>query len=183
MKTYKISCLVFSFVFVFAGAAMAIDYVDVGLPSSEAFHNMQSWGPIEPLNSGGNYGGINHCRAIWSTMDNSINAFITMNFSGGNEALYFRHLEGMADDGFEVWVGGVLRYTHFENTNTEQWVINFIAPPFPSGAQVVEFVATGPAWPSWQTYGQVCFAEIWVGTDDPVALEEGSWGDVKALFR
>ncbi len=116
-------------------------------------------------------------------LNGSRNAFITLNFGGGDEGLFFRHLEGIADDGFEVWVAGVLRYTHNENTNTEQWIVSSIAPPFPSGAQVVEFVATGIAWPSWATYGQVCFDKIWTGLETPVASEMDSWGGVKALFR
>jgi hypothetical protein len=106
-----------------------------------------------------------------------------LNFGDGSQRLYFKHLEGIADDAFDLYVNGNLVYQHSENTDTEQWVINFVDPPFAPGVGTVEIVATGPAWPSWATYGQVCFDQIWVGTEDPVALEEGSWGDVKALFR
>ena len=183
MRFFKSSCIVFSFVLVLTGAAMATDYVDIGDPFYETGHNMTSWGPIEPANSSGTFGGIDHCRAIWSSLDNSVNATIDLNFASGTEALWFKHLEGIADDGFEVYVNGVLKYTHIENTSTEQWVVNFVAPPFQSGVLTVEFVATGPAWSGWATYGQVCFAEVWVGNEDPVSLEKDSWGNVKSLFR
>ena len=41
------------------------DEVDIGDPSSEAGHNLIGWGPIEPANTGGGYGGINDCRCTW----------------------------------------------------------------------------------------------------------------------
>ena len=36
---------------------VTLDLVDVGDPVSEAGHNLVSWGPIEPMTSGGHYGG------------------------------------------------------------------------------------------------------------------------------
>lgn len=41
------------------------DYVDIGDPISESGHNLVSWGCIEPLTSGGNWGGIDDCRVTW----------------------------------------------------------------------------------------------------------------------
>jgi len=41
------------------------DKVDVGDETSESGHNLVGWGPIEPANSGGNYGGITNCRVTW----------------------------------------------------------------------------------------------------------------------
>lgn len=46
------------------------DSVDIGKPASEAGHNLQDWGPIEPATSGGNWGGIDDCRATWTSHDN-----------------------------------------------------------------------------------------------------------------
>jgi hypothetical protein len=41
------------------------DMVDIGDPTSEAGHNLQGWGPIEPATNGGTWGGIDNCRATW----------------------------------------------------------------------------------------------------------------------
>jgi len=41
------------------------DSVDIGCPTSESGHNLIGWGPIEPATSGGNWGGIDNCRATW----------------------------------------------------------------------------------------------------------------------
>ena len=45
------------------------DSVDIGDPTSEAGHNLQDWGPIEPATNGGYWGGINDCRATWTSAD------------------------------------------------------------------------------------------------------------------
>jgi len=42
------------------------DGVDIGKPDSETGHNLIGWGPIEPATSGGNWGGIDDCRATWA---------------------------------------------------------------------------------------------------------------------
>lgn len=185
MKINKASCLVVAWVLVCGSAALAVDFVDVGNTGSEAGHGMSSWGPIEPANSGGGYGGIDDCRAIWSDLagDNSRSARIDLNFGNASEGLYFRHLEGIGDDGFEVYVDGNWAYTHTENTSTERWVVSFCFPNESGGPKTVEFVATGDPWSGWATYGQVCFAEVWVGTEQPVPADESAWGRVKALYR
>jgi len=41
------------------------DSVDIGKPASEAGHSLVGWGPIEPANTGGAYGGIDDCRVTW----------------------------------------------------------------------------------------------------------------------
>ncbi len=189
MNCIKISCLVLSFVFVFAGVALALDSVDIGLPATEVGHSMAGWGPIEPATSQGYYGGITDCRAIWTNSDSPATpviqeAFIDLLFNGGPEQLSFRHLSGPADDSFEVYIGGVNVYTYNDpNDPGESWYVQgFNYTPAGPGMITVRFLATGTQWPSWATYGQVCFDGIWVGTG-PVAAETDSWGGVKALFR
>ncbi len=174
---------------------MARDYVDIGNTSADPgaeqpAHNMSSWSIPLPGPNGGSYGGIapGSCRAIWSSQnDNSTTAFITLDFAAGTETLWLKHLEGIANDAFDVFVNGVRVYQHFENSQVERWLVHFVLPPvpggFPAGQQVVEFVATGPAWDSFDLFGQVCFDEVWIGLEEPVAIQEGSWGEVKALFR
>jgi len=51
------------------GEPVLCDEVDIGNPASESGHYMDGWGPIEPANSGGVYGGINDCRATWFWTD------------------------------------------------------------------------------------------------------------------
>jgi len=48
------------------------DEVDIGNPTSEAGHNLQGWGPIEPANTGGVYGNIDDCRCTWFWTDGDI---------------------------------------------------------------------------------------------------------------
>lgn len=187
MKICKLSYLVIPLVLVFSGAAMAADFVDIGVESSEYLHSMSSWGPIEPLTHPGSYGGVDNCRAIWSDFDTpspgSKNAFIILNFVAASEGLYFRHLEGIADDGFEVYIDGNLEYTHSDLSTTEQWVVSFCFPGLTGGSHTVEFRATGDPWASFGTFGQVCFDKIWVGTETPVPDKDTAWGSVKSLFR
>jgi len=45
------------------------DSVDIGNQVSEAGHNLQEWGPIEPDTHGGHYGGIDDCRVTWQSAD------------------------------------------------------------------------------------------------------------------
>ena len=181
--------LVFSFVFVFAGAAMAVDFVDIGDPTSEAGHNLISWGPVEPLTHGGSYGGVDDCRAIWTNFDTpvpaSVDAYIDLNFAGGPELVSFVHLSGPADDSFEIWIGNNMVFVYNDPNNPgESWYASgFNYTPAAAGVVTLRIEAIGAAWGSWGTYGQVCFDEFWVGPGGPVATETDSWGGVKALFR
>ena len=51
------------------GPKILCDSVDMGKTASEAGHNIFDWGPIEPSTSGGNWGGIDDCRAVWTSSD------------------------------------------------------------------------------------------------------------------
>ncbi len=178
-------CLHFAFLLIicFATTALAVDHVDIGNPDSESGHNMQSWGPIEPATSSGSYGGIDHCRATWSTLDGTTNATIDLDFGDGmNVQVAFKHLEGLADDSFKVYLDGVLQYTHNETMTSEHWFDSGFSVSVTPGIHTLEFDATGPQWSQWTAYGQLCIAEISVGMSI-VADEAGTWGGVKSLFR
>jgi len=54
--------------------------VDIGDTNSESGHNLKSWGPIEPEDSGGNYGGIDNCRVTWDYNTDSTHATIDFTF-------------------------------------------------------------------------------------------------------
>jgi hypothetical protein len=139
------------------------DYVDIGKPASEAGHNLVSWGPIEPANSGGNYGGIDDCRAIYTPSDNSVWASIDLDFGSDPVAcklLTLNHLDGMTKDAFEVYINGVLVYYYpGDDLTTELWLTTTI-PVCAYGVQTVKFVSTEPQWDLWATYGQMCFDVI-----------------------
>ncbi len=186
MKTIKLPCFVLSFVLLLAGTTLAADYVDIGKPGSEAGHNLVSWGPIEPANSGGAYGGIDDCRAIWSSLDTptpgSVDAFVDMNFAGGSEVVSFKHLDGPADDSFEVWIDSTMMFVYNDSgLPGETWYISGFSVSVSAGIHTVRFEALGPQWSGWGTYGQVCISEVGVGSAVPT--ENTTWDNVKSLYR
>ena len=173
---------------------MAADYVDIGNPTSEATHNPVSWGPIEPNTNPGSWGGIGSwpgtCRVIWSSADQSPlgagsrSAEVDMYFSGGPEVISFEHLEGPADDSFDVYVEAVNVKSYPDSGNPgESWYVDgFTHNPGPAGFYTVAFVATGTQWSSWGTFGQVAFSGVWISSG-PVSDEKSTWGNVKSLYR
>jgi len=147
-----------------------MDAVTIGDPASEAGHAMAGWGPIEPATSGGNYGGVDQCRAIYAPEDDNDWATIEMDFGycvEETKCLTLHYLDGMAIDAFDVYIyaPGEARpatpyWSYAGNpATTEIWYKCGIAVTA-SGIQVVEFVSTEPTWDMWDIYGQVCFGEI-----------------------
>jgi hypothetical protein len=186
MTVFAMACMVFFA----ASAAVAADYVDVGDATSESGHNLQGWGPIEPANSGGTYGGIDDCRAIWYDTGDINNpdpnwATIDLDFGsgGGNICLAMHHLEGLADDSFEVYIGTTWVYAHADIISQQElWIWTIIPVTGYSGIQTVKLVATGTQWSGFSTYGQVCFDELLVD-DCVVDATPDTWGSVKSLYR
>ena len=159
-----------------------LDLVDIGNTASESGHAMAGWGPIEPATSGGNYGGIADCRAVYAPEDGDVQATIALDF-GDNPAackyFTFKHLDGLTKDSFEVWVGGVMVYAYAgDDLTTEVWYETTI-PVCTSGVQTVKFVSTAPQWASWATYGQMCFDILKVEEcpADCTTLDEVDVGD------
>jgi len=84
--------------------AVLVDSVNIGNVASEAGHSLNDWGPIEPDNSGGYYGGFGppgqgtgeDCRCT-RVIDNADWALITLDTKGGGIAtrLELRVLDGM----------------------------------------------------------------------------------------
>jgi hypothetical protein len=72
------------------------------------------------------------------------------------------HLDGAADDGFHVYVNGYLVGTYVDFYPTNTWVTTEfdISSGHYSGLLTIRFEATGVAWPSIGTFGQVAFNEI-----------------------
>ena len=137
-----------------------LDLVDIGNPASESGHNLQHWGPIEPATSGGAYGGIADCRPIYAPEDGDDWATIDLDFGDDPtvcKQFTISHLDGIAKDPFEVWIGGVLVFDYAgDDLTTEVWYQTTV-PVCISGIQTVKFVSTAEQWASWSTYGQMCF--------------------------
>jgi len=178
MKKLALALSVFAALILTVSAAWAaenviLDSVDIGDVSSEAGHDLVGWGPIEPTASGGNYGGITNTRCIWDAGDYDPTATVVLHTPRGSaQSLIFSHLDGLADDSFNVyalhangtWVL-VDSYTDLLPTeDTETWhprTVDLVSPDLAQGRDLtIKFEATGPSWGSFGTYGQVCFDTI-----------------------
>ncbi|MFC1799952.1 hypothetical protein ACFL2Z_03470 [Candidatus Eisenbacteria bacterium] len=166
------------------------DYVDIGDPTSETGHNLQGWGLIEPAASGGNYGGIDHCRVIYcpGEVEGQNWACVDMDFGPAvfaGKCLMVRHLDGQSGtDYWYVTVNGVYVGAHDDSPGgDEHWVISEFSVSDCSGICTVMFWSTEPCWSGFDLYGQVAIDEITVGYCGSVAVGETTWGNVKALYR
>ncbi len=146
-------------------ACDALDYVDIGNTGSElSRHKMQGWGPPEPSTSGGNWGGIapGDCRVIWEKGKGDLyrSAYIRMKVPKGMTAnsLKLRVLDGQADDSYAVFVNNQLvHWATLAPGGGETWGTHTIPLSGLSGTLHIVILATGPAWSSHGTYGQVAF--------------------------
>ncbi|MCL5966413.1 MAG: PEP-CTERM sorting domain-containing protein [Deltaproteobacteria bacterium] len=159
--------------------AAVIDFVDIGNPVSEAGHNLQGWGPVEPATHGGSWGGIapGDCRVIWEPPPDAANrsAYVDLDFTGA-DSLVIRHLDGFADDGFiELAIPGAAgqplqSFLYLDQSATEQWVTSVIdlrGFGYLTGVKTVVLTATGDAW-QWQNiYGQVAIDSIGTSVPEP----------------
>ena len=191
MKGICTVCAIVSMAFFVAGAAIAGDCVDIGVETGgscpEQGHNLVGWGPIEPLTSGGGtYGGIDQCRAVWYDTGDPGNpdppwATVDLNFD--EDFLWLRHLEGLADDGFDIYINDTWVYSHADIiVGQEVWIWTIIDVSGYSGTCTVKLQATGEKWSGFSTYGQMCFAFLQVAAFT-IPVEENTWGSIKALYR
>ncbi len=161
------------------------DYVDIGLPASEAGHNMVftgegAWGPIVGSDAGGGgYGQIDHARVIWEPASGEAGRSATVDMDFGPAAVdkyvALRWLDGSAFDSFTLEV---------ESVGTTYEV--FVDPAYPggdpdpgedwrelgvwnvgavTGVRALTLTATADAWSGQGTYGQVTFDEVAVFAD------------------
>jgi len=170
------------FLAVFTIPAMGAYTVDIGTPASEAGYSPVGWGPVEPTTTGGTWGSItsdpgswdNLCRVIWEP-GGTPSASLT--FPTAITSVDIRHLLGLADDSFDVYVDGVLWGSVTDNpSNTEVWTeTTFSGTP----GSTLTLTATGQQWSNFQTYGQVAIDRV-VATAIPApgALILGSLGVV-----
>ena len=146
-----------------------VDGVDIGDTTSETGHSLNGWGPIEPLNSGGTWGGIDDARATWVKGDGR-GASFTMNAGTGTQhELVLRVLDGQADDSFMVFVNGNPVYQYTAKNSPKPGDGNYFGDPSGSeelwrdhriyvsgtGTLTISVAAMGDAWSGFDTYGQL----------------------------
>lgn len=147
--------------------------VDIGNPASEgqAGIGIAGWGPVEPATSGGNWGGFDvsgeDCRTTWELPNPEESLRCASVTYSHNDCVFptyleWRILDGIADDSYEIYVDSVLVYTYTDLPpidDPEAWSIvgqdlsGFSLPN--DVVHIVEFCATGQAWGSFATYGQL----------------------------
>jgi hypothetical protein len=156
-----------------------IDYMDVGLPVMEAWHNVPlsgpaAWGPVEPAAHPGNWGGHNdpavyHYRAVWGYVENTISATCCMYWGKrpGNKKIGLHHLDGGSDDSFDLYVDDLLVGHYADQGPSEIWHQTWFDVGDLCGVHLITIVATAPAGPYWNPFGQVVIDEIATATDNP----------------
>jgi hypothetical protein len=176
------------------------DYVDIGNTTSEAGHNLQGWGPIEPDTSGGNWGQLasggypdytsvdKKCRCTVNKSSECTNpdqfwGSFDLSTGTGMKAteLWLRVLDGQGDDSFEVYVNSNLVKTYAGQGGTETWVIHKISISNLnlSGSIAVTINCTADAWSGCTSWGQlgVDWAGLYAET-----IPEGDGGDEGGCF-
>ena len=166
MKTLMKICVGAMLLIATAPAMAAMYVVDIGTPTSESGYNLVSWGPIEPTTHGGSWGGISTdplsydglCRVIWDASDDDPSASLT--FPEPINSVTIRYLLGYANDSYNVNVygsGQLWGSVSYPGGSTEIWVTTtFTGSP----GTTLTLTATGQAWASFNTYGQVAIDRI-----------------------
>ncbi len=162
-----------------AAKGVVLDRVDIGSETAAQSVGMSGWGPVEPTAHGGNWGGFSgtgeDCRVIWDASDDDPSAIITLDRGvkrGAATAIRMRHLDGIADDSFDIYVkdvhGSYVKIGSWDGSpGPEDWVTDEFSLPNGKTLQLgrgrsveVKLVATGDKWSGFGTYGQVAFDSI-----------------------
>ena len=135
--------------------------VGLGTPAGEAGYGLADWGPVEPTEHGGGWGGISSdpgsydklCRTVWGYAEGATGIDASITFPIPIESATIKHLDGGSDDSFTVEVDGNPwgSYTALPNL-PEFWTTNtFSGTP----GTTLTFTCTGIAGPYWNPYGQL----------------------------
>ena len=160
---------------VWATVGVMLDSVDFGSAGTEDGRTMEGWGRSATDETGGGYGGIGPggCRLIWESEahgDGDRAATILLHPErGAAMGLTLRHLDGFADDSFDIYVehanGAWVHAGHYSGPpRSETWVVSsydLSGIDFGRGKDFrVKLEATGENWTGWATWGQVCIDKI-----------------------
>ena len=165
------------------GSTVLLDSVNIGDTTSESTHNLVDWSDI--WSGCGWCGPDGDMRLIWGdggeTCDLENNwASVTLDAGAVYaETLKVVHLDGAADDGFDVLVNDINVGTYLDKHSSNTWVtdtdFNISSWNF-SGLLTIKFQATAPAWGGCGTYGQVAFnlIELWGPATVDIDIKPGS---------
>jgi hypothetical protein len=158
-------------------SAYLAELVDLGTPAGEAGVILSDWGPVQPTTSGGNWGGLASdpqsydklCRTVYTGNDQTLASI------GFNIKIYYleiRHLDGIADDSFDVFVDNIYWGSYVDVGSTETWKItSFMGTPgSQAGPSTVTIVATGGSWWGLQQYGQLGIDRVFAAIPEPTTL-------------
>jgi hypothetical protein len=94
------------------------------------------------------------------------------------KTLKLEHLDGAADDGFNVYVNGTYVGTYVDQFPSNTWTVTEfdISSGSYTGLLTIKFEATGPPWGGIGTYGQVAFnmIELWGTYAVTIDIKPGS---------
>lgn len=157
---------------VWAAENVMLDSVDLGTGGTGDPGASLGWGRSATDQTGGGYGGIGSggCRIVWDPVPNPTDgpdATVVLHTPQSSaQSLKVRHLDGLADDSFDVEVmhanGSWVYVGHYTGqlTGTEDWIVTDFDL---SGINLgrgrdfqVRFTATGPQWSGFDTWGQLC---------------------------
>ena len=154
-----------------------LDSVNIGDTTSEAEHNLQGWTKI--WSGCGWCGPDTNMRLIWGDGGETCapeNNWASVELDAGTvcaKTLRVEHLDGDADDGFNVYVNDVLVDMYIDSFPSNTWTeteFDISSYNF-SGLLTIKFEATAGAWGGCPTYGQVAFNMIELSGPYPVTID------------
>jgi len=155
-----------------------LDSVNIGDTSSESGHNLQDWTDI--WSGCGWCGPDSNMRLIWGGGGETCapeKNWASVDLDASTvcaKTLWVEHLDGAADDGFNVYVNSTYVGTYVATPETANvwYVTDFDISSYNfSGLLTIKFEATAPAWEACGTYGQVAFNMIELSGPYPVTID------------
>jgi len=81
--------------------------------------------------------------------------------------LTIKHLDGQADDSFDLSINGEVKWSYADQTSNETWYTDHISLDIIGETElIIKLEATGEKWSHWDTYGQVAISHCWLRLDD-----------------
>ena len=154
--------------------------INVGDLDSEAQVTMSGWSKVYSPTGSGWGGFVGDLRTIYGPSiipedKYTYKATITLDESYPIENIYIHHLDGTADDSFNLYIDDdqipIFHYT--DHHSSEVWEDSYI--PVNSYGQTLTFEITGPLGSGAATYGQVCIDIVEItgyDTEDPYGQGE-----------
>ena len=169
-----------------------LDSVNIGDATSELGHNLVGWtdvwtcGPYNVANKTGDWcachdggTGVGNMRLIWGDGGEScdpVNNWASVDLNADAvcaKTLRVEHLDGAADDGFDVYVNDTHVGTYVDQYPENTWTTTEfdISSRNFTGVLTIKFKATAIAWGGCETYGQVAFNLIELYGPYPVTID------------